>query len=210
MFCSDLSSVAFTMISSTLLSLAVLLLSPFGVPHDYPFEIEKGSKLYIEGTSNVNSFECMCTDEFNPQTAKITLSDDERQVWFTGTTLKLKTSLLDCDNSKMNRDLCEALKSEDYPYIRIDLHDALITEGTFDDPNGAKITCNASITITNIARKVSLNVKGRRLSSGRYRFISTKELLMTDFGVEPPTALLGLIKVRNSIRINFDLITKGG
>ncbi|MBK7031808.1 MAG: YceI family protein [Ignavibacteria bacterium] len=158
----------------------------------------------------MNSFECMCTDEFNPQTAKITLSDDERQVWFTGTTLKLKTSLLDCDNSKMNRDLCEALKSEDYPYIRIDLHDALITEGTFDDPNGAKITCNASITITNIARKVSLIVKGRRLSSGRYRFISTKELLMTDFGVEPPTALLGLIKVRNSIRINFDLITKGG
>lgn len=210
MFCCDVSFVAFTMISSTLITIVGLLIASFGVPHDYPFEIEKGSKLYIEGTSNVNSFECICTDEFNPQTAKITLSDDERQVWFTATTLKLKTSLLDCDNSKMNRDLCEALKSEDYPYIRIDLHDAVINEGSFDDPNGAKITCNASITITNISRKVSLIVKGRKLSNGRFRFISTKELLMTDFGVEPPTALLGLIKVRNAIRINFDLITRGG
>ncbi len=210
MFCYHVSFVAFTMISSTIIAVIGLLAVSLGVPHDYPFVIEKGSKLYIEGTSNVNSFECMCTDEFDPLTAKITLSDDDRAVTFTGTTLRLKTTLLDCDNSKMNRDLCEALKSDDYPYIRIDLHDAVVTEGSFDDPNGAKISCNASITITNIARKVTLIVKGRKLSHGRFRFISTKELLMTDFGVEPPTALLGLIKVRNAIRINFDLITKAG
>ncbi|MCX6139509.1 MAG: YceI family protein [Candidatus Kapabacteria bacterium] len=198
------------MTSSIIILLVSLLVAPYGVPHDYPFQIEKSSKLYIEGTSNVNSFECNCKDEFDPQVARITLSDDERSVWFTATTLRLRTTLLDCDNSKMNRDLCEALKSEDYPYIRIDFHDAVITEGSFEDADGAKISCNASITITNVTRKVVLKVKGKKLESGRFRFFSTKELLMTDFGVEPPTAMLGLIRVRNSIRINFDIITKAG
>jgi hypothetical protein len=197
------------MITTVLLAL-VGLLAPYGVPHDYHFEIEKGSKLYIEGTTNINSFECLCTDEFDPLVAKISLSDDERSMWFTATSLKLRTSSLDCDNSKINRDLCEALKSEDYPHIRIDIHDAKVVEGSFATQNtDVKLVCSTSITITNVTRKVQLNVRCRKLGSGRFRFFATKELMMTDFGIDPPTALFGLIKVKDAIRINFDLTTRG-
>ena len=197
------------MITTALTALVGLLLA-YGVPHDYHFEIEKGSKLYIEGTTNINSFECLCTDEFNPLIAKINVSDDEKMVWFTATTLKLRTSSLDCDNSKINRDLCEALKSEDYPHIRIDVHDAKVIEGSFATPNAdVKLLCSTSITITNVTRKVPLSVRCRKLGGGRYRFFATKELLMTDFGIDPPSALFGLIKVKDAIRINFDLTTKG-
>ena len=174
--------------------------------HEVPFIIEPQSKLYIEGTSNINSFECFCKDDFNRQSARVIIADDGRALSFLKTTLLLRTAALDCDNSKMNRDLCDALKSEDYPYIKIDLHDARITQGSFEKV-GADVVLhsNASITITNITRKVQLVVRGKRLGAGKFRFFATKELLMTDFGITPPTALLGLIKVRDAIRINFDL-----
>lgn len=196
----------------TCISLLVLfgvLATGIGIPHDYYFDIEKGSKLFIEGSSNVNSFECESKDEFLNQLSRITFSDDERSLNFTSTSLRLRTTLLDCDNSKMNRDLCEALKSEDYPYITIELHDAVIIEGSPKrlDSNFI-VRCSASMSITNVTRKVSLDVKAKNLGNGRFRFYSTTRLLMTDYGVEPPTALLGLIKVRNSIRIVLDITTR--
>lgn len=186
------------------------MLSVAGVPHEYRFDIEKGSKLYIEGTSNINSFKCKWKDVWDPQIARINVSDDERSIWFTATVLKIKTELLDCDNTKMNRDLCESLKSGTYPYIRIELHDATVVDGTFDDPNTfVQIVCNASITITNVTRRVTLKVKSKRLGPGRYSFLSSKELLMTNFGVDPPVAFMGLVKVRDRIRINFEMTIAG-
>lgn len=174
--------------------------------HEVPFIIEPQSKLYIEGTSNINSFECFCKDDFNRQSARVVIADNGRALSFIKTSLLLRTAALDCDNSKMNRDLCDALKSEDYPYIKIDLHDARITQGSFDIVGSdVMLQSNASITITNVTRKVRIIVRGKRLGTGKFRFFATKELLMTDFGITPPTALLGLIKVRDAIRINFDI-----
>ncbi len=174
--------------------------------HEIPFVIEPQSKLYIEGTSNINSFECFCKDDFNRQSARVVPSSDGVSMSFLQTILMLRTAALDCDNSKMNRDLCDALKSEKYPYIKIELHNARITQGSFEKAGSdVVLLSNASITITNVTRKIQLVVRAKRLGSGRYRFFATKELLMTDFGIEPPTALLGLIKVRDAIRINFDL-----
>jgi len=31
-------------------------------------------------------------------------------------------------------------------------------------------------------------------------------LLMSDFGIKPPTALFGMVKVRNDVEVKFDLI----
>ena len=109
----------------------------------------------------------------------------------------------------MNRDLCEALKSDDYPFISIELHDAVVLFGSAKGLDSSfTIRCNASIAITNVTRKVTLDVKAKNVGSGRFHFYCTKQLLMTDYGVEPPTALLGLIKVRNSIRIVLDITTR--
>jgi hypothetical protein len=31
------------------------------------------------------------------------------------------------------------------------------------------------------------------------------EILMTDYGIKPPTALFGLVKVNNNVSVHFDL-----
>lgn len=176
---------------------------------DLTIQIEEGSRLFIEGTSNINSFECLCKDQFGTRKARALIDDDGRKVTFMQTSLSLKTQTLDCDNSKINRDLCDALKADEYPNIVITLHEATV-QGGLDGEGWADITAVATLTITDQSRRVPLSVKGKRLSGNRFRFVSVKELKMTDFGIEPPTALFGLIKVRDKIKINFDLIVKAG
>src|SRR6185295_18809016 len=84
------------------------------------YSIDDETKLTIEGTSNVNSFECQCKDKFNKNK-------------FSYAKLSMKTSKLDCNNARMNKDLCEALKSENYPSIIIELEDAVILSGNFNN-----------------------------------------------------------------------------
>jgi hypothetical protein len=178
-------------------------------PLELVIHIEEGSRLFLEGTSNINSFECLCKDQFGARTAKASVDEGGRRVTFTNTSLALKTQTLDCDNSKINRDLCAALRADEYPNITITLHEAIV-EGGLNEDGWADITATATLTITDQSRKLPLSVKGKRLSGNRFRFVSVKELMMTDFGIEPPTALFGLIKVRDKIKINFDLIVRTG
>lgn len=194
-----------TMILAALISLGII---PGSVSREVTIHIEEGSRLFIEGTSNINSFECLCNDRFNPKNVRVSVDDDRKTISFSGTTLALKTAALDCDNSKINKDLCTALKADEYPTINIVLHEASVHGASVNERDWTDIKATATLTITDQSRKVSLAVKGRKLSGNRFRFVSIKDLQMTDFGIEPPTALFGLIKVRDHIKINFDLIVK--
>ena len=194
-----------TMILAALISLGMI---PGSVSREVTIHIEEGSRLFIEGTSNINSFECLCNDRFNPKNVRVSVDDDRKTISFSGTTLALKTAALDCDNSKINKDLCTALKADEYPTINIVLHEASVHGASVNERDWTDIKATATLTITDQSRKVSLAVKGRKLSGNRFRFVSIKDLQMTDFGIEPPTALFGLIKVRDHIKINFDLIVK--
>jgi polyisoprenoid-binding protein YceI len=170
------------------------------------YPIEPKSRLYISGTSNVNSFDCQYMDQFKVGTATVGRDTANRTLYFSDLNLLVPTKGLDCDNSKINSDLCDALKAEKYPYIKVNVHDATLLEGALDvKGRSGKIRANATITITNQSRKVALDVKATRLESNRVRLVSSKTLKMTDFGVEPPSVLFGLIRVRDDITINFDL-----
>lgn len=170
------------------------------------YKIEEASKLYIEGTSNVNSFSCFSKDSYSPNAIKMDYTDNDT-MYFANTFLQLRTDKLDCNNSRMNKDLCSAMKSDDYPYIKVELHQAWIVADDNPKDEWINLKANATLYITNVNRKILLDIKAQKLGNNKYRFLSSTEMLMTNFNIEPPTALFGLIKVHNKIKINFDLIT---
>jgi len=175
---------------------------------DYSYTIEDGSTLSIEGTSNINSFECICKDNIPAKTTKLQLLSPT-SFRFQNTSISLRTKALDCDNNKMNSDLCDALKADDYPNIVIQIHDATVVRGSLDDAvNGADLRMQASMVITDVSKKVTLDVQAKKVGPGRYRFLCAKKLKMTDFNIDPPTALFGLIRVRDEIVVNIDITAR--
>jgi len=54
-------------------------------------------------------------------------------------------------------------------------------------------------------RKIDLLVTISQPFSNVYRFTARKNLLLTDFGLTPPTVLMGMVKVKNEIILDIDL-----
>jgi hypothetical protein len=170
------------------------------------YSFDDATNLTIEGTSNINSFDCKCKDKF-PKSSIRVFFDNSRTIRFAKGRLLMKSAKLDCNNSRMNRDLCEALKSEEYPNIVIDLLDAKMgPEDIIKADEWIRIKASVVLTITNISKMLVLDVKVKRVALNKMRFTSSQDILLTDFGITPPTALMGLIKVNNKVKINFDII----
>ncbi len=176
------------------------------------FHIQEQSKLSLNGTTNVNKFACACGQKFKPQTFYATASANRSNISFSHTTLHLATTSLDCGNRLMNRDMYETLRAEAYPNISIELKKVVFPPGvTIDDcSEWVELDAETVITIAGTAQKVPLKVKARSLSAGRFQFRSAHGLKMTDFGIQPPTAMMGAVKVRDEIQIHFDLIVEAG
>jgi hypothetical protein len=173
------------------------------------YEIDEQSSLYIEGSSNVNRFDCALKDQFSKAEAHVTFAEGGRIMLFDMATLTLRTAGLDCDNEMMNEDLLKTMKADQYPYITVSLKSAKVIEGSLDNiGESARLKAEALFTITHVRRTVILDVKAWRMSENQFRFTSSASLRMTDYDIEPPSVLFGLIKVRDKISLKFDLITK--
>ncbi|MFN9112024.1 MAG: hypothetical protein ACK5XN_18320, partial [Bacteroidota bacterium] len=104
--------------------ICIILLFAFNGSNNFKiaYKIDAKSRLYLNGKTNINSYECYCNDDF--PTAVISGAELENgQLNFSHAVLQVKTSLLSCKNKLMNRDMHKALKAEEHPYIIITLHD---------------------------------------------------------------------------------------
>ena len=202
-----------------LIASCVAILSPFGLnvyalltPSSstmVSFEIDDRSILNLTGKTNVNSFDCEWRDRFSKASVLMTCTEGGNVMLFDKASILLRTTSLDCNNEIMNEHLRQTMKSDQYPFIAVSIETVKITGGSLKNiGESAMLKAEALFTITNVRRKVILDVRAHRESENQFRFTSTTLIKMTDYGIEPPTALLGLIKVRDTISLNFDLITR--
>lgn len=192
----------------------VILLSGWNM-HNLPetysgkLRITEKSKLSIEGSSNVNEFTCNCLTDFPPIPFEISWEDKSGLLRsFRNTQISLPIANLDCGNKMMNKDLRQALNADKYPFITINLVQSLENDCTSWQRLNSWVQLKAlvEIELNGCTNSYWLPVMASRQGENSYRFISNKDLKMTDFGVQPPTALLGMVKVNNEIKISLDLV----
>lgn len=170
------------------------------------YQIESGSRLYLKGTSNVNAFTCDCEDQYAGQVAEVDRKGGYAR--FRNVDLHIKSRNFDCHNRKIDIDMQKALKTDQYPHIKISLVD------TWQDPKYLDGECkdwfdvqaNVNITITNVTKLQSIPAKARVLGPNRFQLRGQNALQMSAFGIEPPEAMMGMIKVNDWITFHFDLI----
>lgn len=182
-------------------------ISPLEYIPNKTFHISKNSKLEIKGNTNVNSFNCLCMDEIEPQPYIIENSVSRHKYYFKNTSMSIKINTLDCGNKLMNKDLRNSLNASKYPNIEIKLLE--IKEDSCNPlrelKDWVKISAKTNIALNGISKEYTLDITAKKISDNKFRFISTKPILMSDFCVEPPTALMGMVKVQDEIKISLDL-----
>jgi polyisoprenoid-binding protein YceI len=109
-------------------------------------------------------------------------------------TLTVPVSAFQCPDPEMREHLLEAMRATEFPEITFRL------ESYQASAQGA--VANGSLTILSTTRPVSFPVTLSPGGSG-VQIAGELSLDMTQYGVEPPVVMLGLLRVRPQIRIEF-------
>ncbi len=102
----------------------------------------------------------------------------------------------------MNKSIQIALKAKLYPTINFKLEKLnRLTEIGFQTYTAES---SGQLTIAGVTKPIDLIFDISVLNS-KVRIEGIKYLKMTDFNIKPPTALLGMLKTGDSVKVEFDL-----
>ena len=195
----------------TALTLAVICLAPAAIAATYagePLVLQPQSKLWIEGSSNVRDFTCTTTSfetrvqSSVPGAVSAVLSGTKA---VESAELTIPAATLDCKNGKMNEHMLKALKAKDNPTIgfRIATYDiAKATAGV----DGKAI---GELTLGGVKKTITVTAHATPDASGALRLTGAYQLNMTDYGLTPPSLMMGTMKVNETVKIGFDMLLKG-
>lgn len=169
--------------------------------------VQPQSKLQIQGKTNVNSFQCYCAPPASVVGFNAESSSETQKIHFKKAELTILTKSLDCRHKTMNRDMYQTLKAEHYPTITLSISQVLIPIHSINArwKLTGPIATEAYLTLAGMKRKIDLLVTISQPFNNVYRFTARKSLLLTDFGLTPPTALMGMVKVKNEVILDIDL-----
>ncbi len=182
------------------LSLAILALLFITIPADAQKAnlVETDSSwMTVEGTSTIHDW----TADVNEVNATYDLNP-KADVPVSNLSLTVPVKSIESGKGGMNRRIYDALKSGDHPSISFTMSSA---ERTGGDAESISLEVTGELTIAGVTHTVTLPVEGKR-SGSNWVFTGSHSLNMTDYDMEPPTAMLGTIKSGEEVTIAFNLI----
>ena len=164
------------------------------------------SKLWIEGGSNLHGWSCKASSI----DATVEVEDGFLKAATITPTLVKKVQVkvpvrnLKCGHGGMDNNLYKALKADEVPEISYTLGTFDLVPGTATDSFTVKSV--GTLKIAGTEKTVNMDVSALRTADGGLRADGELPLLMTDFGVKPPTAMFGTLRTDNKVTVKFSLV----
>ncbi|MCH8246126.1 MAG: YceI family protein [Bacteroidetes bacterium] len=174
-------------------------------PDPVRFVLEKGSSIWIEGTSTISRFKCESAYVqgygilYNEQDPSADLGIEAE--------IAAPVKLFDCNLAAMNADFWDALKSDQFPLIEYWVNDISIDSVSTTVSGTYAVRSSGRITIAGVKKRIEMEFVGRQIGPERFKLEGKTEMFMSDFDIKPPTALFGLVRAQNRITVHFNLIT---
>ncbi|HET6680030.1 MAG TPA: YceI family protein [Gemmatimonadaceae bacterium] len=188
---------------------ALLFLTPASIsiaPGDADLAVQPESRIRVSGTSTVKSFECAATDF----TVNIASASDAVAATLAGTQavttveLLVPGSKLDCSNGTMNEHMLKALKAKEHPTIAFHLASYALAKAA----DSVQVTMDGTLAMGGVERPITLLAHATAGPDGTLRLVGSHELRMKEWGLKPPSLMLGTMKVNEKVTVAFDLLLK--
>ncbi len=166
------------------------------------------SEIIILGTSNVIDYTCKLHDLSNNANIRISSKVYGHTIKLNNAVVKLKSSGFDCDHKKMTNDFFKAIKGDEFPEVLVEFHQFTLIHDVSISPRQYKIPSKISIQLAGVTNYYSPRLSSLSVKENELTFTGSVKLLMTDFEIDPPTALMGAIKTANEIQIKFRITFK--
>lgn len=167
-------------------------------------QLEPGSEITVEGTSTLHAFHCK-TNKMNayvdvdPGYTK-DLTKVPRPIVSVQVNIVVKT--LTCGNKTMDNNMYATLKADENQVIKYKLSGYDILDGS---ASSFAANTKGTLTIAGKEKPVDFKINASRLAEGKATAQGEESLLLTDFGIDPPSFMLGTLKVGNQVKVKFNL-----
>lgn len=166
------------------------------------WHVTGASSLQINGTTNLNSFQCGSAYESGSDMIRERW-DPYSEKWEIHGSVFIEVGTFDCKNRMMNNDFRSTLKHDEYPEIKIEF---LNLKEVQEQNNTRKAQGYIKITLAGKSHQYFLNSELEFLDD-QYSILSGEQTFrFSDFGLDPPQKGFGLVKVNDEIQVSFDLI----
>jgi len=190
----------------TVLSIILAIFYTAGVAQTTKFSVTEETKMTVSGTSTLHDWTSEVnevkgfveTDAKFGNSGKIKKSDKIEMVQITVPV----ESIISPRGATMDKKTYNALKSEEHPEIIFALTENVIKES---DGDAFTLEATGDLTVAGVTKKVTFPVEGKRLSADKMTFAGAYKLNMTDYDMEPPSAMFGQIVTGEEVEIKFEL-----
>ncbi|HNP19828.1 MAG TPA: YceI family protein [Fulvivirga sp.] len=162
--------------------------------------LDRESSFQITGTSNINQFKCKIKQGFHEGKMAIWSRIEGDKISFKNTSVTINVNQIECANNHITSDLREALKEEEYPTISLEL---LSISGHY---TLEKDVAKTLITMAGKSKIYNLDYDVKFLNDKSLQIRLKANIQLQDFDITPPTALMGLIKVNDTITIDLNFV----
>jgi polyisoprenoid-binding protein YceI len=104
----------------------------------------------------------------------------------------------------MDKNMYNTLKADENPLIKYTLSGYDILDGSAS-PTAFAANTTGTLMISGQEKSVAIKINAERLSDGKATAKGEQAVLMTDFGIKPPSFMFGRLKVGNKIIVKFNL-----
>jgi hypothetical protein len=179
---------------------------------------QPGSKLWLTGHSTIHAYSSQATQldvviqraamEFPadlPQGESIEKLIQSRGV----SSIEVRVGVTGLRSGKdgLDKNMYKALLAEKHPQIRFVMTSYELADG--ETPETLAIDARGTLSVAGVEKEIRLPVKATR-EGDAVRLLGSVPLLMTQFGIKPPTMMMGALKTRDEVTIHFELLVGAG
>jgi len=172
-----------------------------------------GSELELKGKSTMHAYEAKAAKldaTFACDAAALSGALDAEAIeklirakGITSMDMVIPVTALHSGKDGLDKNMYKALLAAKNPNIRFHMVGYEVVDGA--TPAEMIVKAHGTLTVAGAERELTMSVNARRDADG-IRLTSTVPLLMTTFGIKPPTMMMGAIKTSDEVTITFNLL----
>ncbi|MES2764698.1 MAG: YceI family protein [Bacteroidota bacterium] len=189
---------------SNLVAIAIMMFTGISLVNaQQVYNLSSGSELKVSGTSSLHDWTMKSSKGSGKATFTVSVDGNEIQ-GISALQVVINVQTLKSGKGGMDDKAYEALKAKNNKNITFTL-----TEMKSLKQSGDAITFTAvgDLTVAGVKRPVTLTGKGKA-GAETFQFEGSTKVKMTDFKIEPPTAVFGTIKTGDEITLSFNATFK--
>lgn len=161
----------------------------------------EGTSVKVSGTSTLHAWEVESKKVEGTVTAETSFFETGAPT--PKVRIEIPTKSLLSDKDKMNKLMWDALKADQHPKIVYEMTSAEKPTAT---AKGFTVKTSGRLTIAGTTKPIDMLVTATR-DGNRTIFEGTAPIVMTQYGMKPPTAMMGTIKTGDAVKVNFRWVT---